>query len=189
MKKLAVLACTALLCCMSFTCLAAEKDTTTKQGLDWSISMQPELSAEEKEEARWSIIVENEIGINAYDMESIKYVADANGKADENLIQVVTRTVYAPRDKNLQKKINNIYKDKLSKKEKVQISNMTMVFNMAEKTYYVASMDVYSNKKNLLEHKENKAVFKPIPQGSVAEAVYEICYAAAHPEATEPAKK
>lgn len=189
MKKLAITSLVAILCCMSLSAFAAENETTKKDGMDWSISMMPEQSAEEKEEARWSIVVENEIGINAYDMESIRYYNNAKGEVDQNLISVVTRTVYAPKNKDLQKKIAGMYKDKLGKKEKLQSSNIVMVFNMAEKTYFVESMDVYSNKNTLLEHKENPAVFKAIPAGSIAEAMYEICYAAAHPEEETAAAK
>lgn len=182
MKKIAILTLAIMLSCLSVNAFAEEASTTQKDALDWSISMMPEQSAEEKEEARWSVLVENEIGINAYDMESIAYLTDANGAVDQNLMRIVTRTVYAPKTKELQKKIAGMYKDKLSKKEKLQSSNMEMVFNISERTYFVQSMDVYSNKNTLLEHKENPIIFKPIPAGSIAEALYDICVAAAHPE-------
>lgn len=189
MKKLKICVLAALFCCLSLNAFAAENDITKKEGMNWSISMMPEQTEEEKEAARWSIVVENEVGINAYDMDSIRYEANKKGEADKNIMSVLTRTVYAPKNKELQKRIETLYKDKLGKKEKLQSSNIRMIFNMAEKTYYVATMDVYSNKNTLLEHKENPTKFKAIPAGSIAEAMYEICYQAAHPETATTEKK
>ena len=172
----------ALLCFMSFNVFAAENNITQKEGIDWSISMMPEETAEEKEAARWSIVVENEIGINAYDMASITYDVNEKGEVNKNVMSVLARTVYAPKDKELQKRIANMYRDKLEKKERLQSSNLLMVFNMSEKTYYIASVDYFSNKNKLIEHKENTPNFKAIPTNSIAEALYDICYQAAHQE-------
>ena len=192
MKNITVSAIVMGLCLMNLNVLAAEKDSTKKETMikdpmNWSASMVPEPTEEEKEEARWSIVVENEIGINAYDMESLRYRTDEKGNVDKNIMSILARTVYAPKDKKLAQRIEGMYKDKLKKKERVQSSNISMVFNMKEKTYYVESMDVYSNKKNLIEHKENPANFKAIPAGSIAEAMYEICLKAA--QETEQAQE
>ena len=44
-------------------------------------------------------------------------------------------------------------------------------------------MDVFGSKKTLLEHQEKALNFVPVPEGSFAEAMLEICQKAASEEA------
>ena len=173
MKKTILLAFALAFCFTRLNVFAAENNT--KDPMNWSASMSQESTDEEKEEGRWSVVVENEIGINAYDVTSIHYGLDADRNMDDNTMHILTRTVYAPKDQKFAQRLADAYKNKLAKDERVQMSNISMVFRMHEKTFYVESKDVYSNKKKLIEHKENPAKFKPVPKGSVAEAMYEIC--------------
>lgn len=172
MKKFLITVLTILACLGSFSAYA-EEAAQNKQGLDWEISMMPEPTAEEKEAARWSIVVENNLGIYAYDMESLTYSKVENGVADKNIISVLTKTVFT--DKETLKKLNERYKDSLAKKEKVQYCEIVMTFNLADKTYATEVMDVYGNKKTLLQHSVKEAKFVPVPEGSFAEAMLEIC--------------
>ena len=106
-----------------------------------------------------------------------------NGVADKNIISVMTKTVFT--DKETLKKLNAKYKDKLAKKEKVQYCEILMTFNLAEKSYAVTNMDVFGSQKTLLQHSEKKLQFVPVPEGSFAEAMLEICQKAVNDEAQE----
>lgn len=179
MKKLLALVFMVLVCCGSFTAHAEE--ITNQDPMNWEISMMPKETEEEKEAARWSIVVENNLGIYAYDMGSMAYTQEKNGLVDKNIISVLTKTVFT--DKDTLKKLNTKYASKLAKKEKVQYCEIVMNFNIADKTYGVTSMDVFGSKKTLLEHQEKALNFVPVPEGSFAEAMLEICQKAASEEA------
>ena len=185
MKKLLVLVLT-LLCCASAFAAESDKKADTQQGMNWEISMMPKPSAEEQEAARWSIVVENNVGVYAYDIDSLTFSKVVNGVADKNIISVLTKTVFT--DKDVLKKLNEKYKAKLAKKEKAQYCEILMTFNLQDKTYGVEGMDVYGNKKTLLEHQEKALKFVPIPEGSFAEAMLEICQQAALNDAQAAAK-
>ena len=114
-------------------------------------------------------------------MDSLTYSQVINGIADKNIISVLTKTVFT--DKEILKKLNAKYKEALPKKEKVQYCEIYMTFNLAEKTYAVQGMDVFSNKKTVLEHQAKSLKFVPIPQGSFAEAMLEICQQAVNNDA------
>lgn len=162
-----------LLTCLSAFAAYAENVPAQQKGMDWEISMMPKPSAEEQDAARWSIVVENNVGIYAYDMDSLTFSKVTNGIADKNIVSVLTKTVFT--DKEILKKLNAKYKEALPKKEKVQYCEILMTFNLAEKTYAVQGMDVFSNRKTVLEHQAKPLRFVPIPQGSFAEAMLEIC--------------
>ena len=177
MKKLLVLLMT-LLCCA--TAFAADADTKTdkQQGVNWEISMMPKPSAEEQEAARWSIVVENNVGVYAYDMDSLTFSKVTNGVVDKNIISVLTKTVFT--EKNMLKKLDEQFKDKLAKKEKVQYCEILMTFNLQDKTY--------GSKKTLLSHQGKDLKFVPIPEGSFAEAMLEICQQAVAADAQAAGK-
>lgn len=185
MKKLLVLLMT-LLCCA--TAFAADADTKTdkQQGVNWEISMMPKPSAEEQEAACWSIVVENNVGVYAYDMDSLTFSKVTNGVVDKNIISVLTKTVFT--EKNMLKKLDAQFKDKLAKKEKVQYCEILMTFNLQDKTYGVEAMDVYGSKKTLLSHQVKDLKFVPIPEGSFAEAMLEICQQAVAADAQAAGK-
>lgn len=185
MKKLLILLMT-LLCCATAFAAEADKQPTAQQGMNWEISMMPKPTAEEQEQARWSIVVENNVGIYAYDMDSLTFSEVKNGIADKNIVSVLTKTVFT--DKEMLKKLNEKYKSSLGKKEKVQYCEILMTFNLKDKTYGVQVMDVYGSKKTHLEHQEKQASFVPIPEGSFAEAMLEICQQAVDADAKSAAK-
>ena len=97
------------------------------------------------------------------------------------LLQQGDETVEARRDilieqrKELLKKMNKTYAEKLAKKEKVQYCEMLMQFNAADKTYGVKQMDVYGSKGTKLETKINNRELIPVPEKTFAEAMLEIC--------------
>ena len=141
--------------------------------MDWSISAQPPMSEKEKEAARWSLILENELGLYAYDMSTLGYISDKNGSVDTNLVGATVKTLLP--DKTMMKKLQEQYASKLKAKEKVQYCLLDMQFNMPEKTYTVKEMRVFTNKNRIIETKKNKTGFVPVPEKTFAEAMYDIC--------------
>lgn len=171
MKKITMLLIVCMMCLFSLTVNAAAN--TQDNPINWEISMMPKPTAEEVEAARWSVIVENDIGIYAYDMDSIQYFVDEDKKIYKDIINVKVKTLFT--DKNILKKLKSDYIDKLAKKEKIAYCEMDMQFSIKDKTYFVQRMDVYTDKHKLIESKINKTGFVPVPEKSFAEAMYEIC--------------
>ncbi len=169
MKKIVFLLMLMVTMLVSGTALA--NNETANNNLNWEISMQPKPSAEEIEAARWSIIVENDLGIYAYDMDSVGFV-EKNGVANHNEVQVLVKTVFT--NKDVMKKLNEQYANKLEKKEKVAYCKMDMEYKMAEKQYTVKTMQVFTNKDRQIDVKHNKK-FAPVPEKTFAEALYEVC--------------
>ena len=141
--------------------------------MDWHISSSPEPTEQEKEAARWSLILENDLGIYAYDMETLGYVADSNGTLDTNRVGATVKTLFT--DKKVLKSLQQQYASKLNKKESVQYCLLDMQYNMPEKAYTVVEMQVFTNKNRVIETKKNKTGFVPVPEKTFAEAMYEIC--------------
>ena len=171
MKKIALLLLVSLLLTLQTSVLAARRqvEEVPENPMDWSISTKPPMSEEEKEAARWSLILENDLGLYAYDMSTLGYVSDKNGTVDTNLVGATVKTLFT--DKKILKKLQEQYASKLKGKEKLQYCLLDMQYNMAEKTYTVTEMRVFTNKNRIIETKKNKTV----PEKSFAEAMYEIC--------------
>lgn len=166
--------------CLMFgviTSVGATEKPNDPQSINWEISMMPKQTEEEIALARWSVVVENDMGVYAYDMESLFFEPIKNGTVDDKLVNVVVKTVFT--DKNLVKKLNNTYVDKLLKKEKIQYCEMLMLFNIVEKTYCVKQMDVYGNKGTKVDSKINDVKLVPVESKTFAEAMLEICVEAA----------
>lgn len=172
MKKLIMLLTICMMCLLAVSASAAEKNDEAPP-INWEISMMPKPTAEEIEEARWSIVLENTMGVYAYDMDSLYFPEEKNGVVNKDLVNVVVKTVFT--DKELLKKMNKTYAEKLAKKEKVQYCEMLMQFNAADKTYGVKQMDVYGSKGTKLETKINNGELIPVPEKTFAEAMLEIC--------------
>ena len=172
MKKLIMLLTICMMCLLAVSASAAEKNDEAPP-INWEISMMPKPTAEEIEAARWSIVLENTMGVYAYDMDSLYFPEEKNGVVNKDLVNVVVKTVFT--DKELLKKMNKTYAEKLAKKEKVQYCEMLMQFNAADKTYGVKQMDVYGSKGTKLETKINKGELIPVPEKTFAEAMLEIC--------------
>ena len=119
------------------------------------------------------IFGENDLGLYAYDMGTLGFIADKNGTVDTNLVGATVKTLFT--EKKMLKSLQAKYADKLKGKEKVQYCLLDMQYNMAEKTYTVTEMRVFTNKNRIIETKKNKTGFVPVPEKSFAEAMYEIC--------------
>ena len=172
MKKLIMLLTICMMCLLAVSASAAEKNDEAPP-INWEISMMPKPTAEEIEAARWSIVLENTMGVYAYDMDSLYFPEEKNGVVNKDLVNVVVKTVFT--DKELLKKMNKTYAEKLAKKEKVQYCEMLMQFNAADKTYGVKQMDVYGSKGTKIETKINNGELIPVPEKTFAEAMLEIC--------------
>lgn len=174
-RRIAGLLLLCLLVTLHTVALAARKqvEKIPENPMDWSISTKPEMSEEEKEAARWSLILENDLGLYAYDMGTLGYVADKNGTVNTDLVGATVKTLFT--DKKMLKSLQTKYADKLKGKEKVQYCLLDMQYNMPEKTYTVTEMRVFTNKNRIIETKKNKTGFVPVPEKSFAEAMYEIC--------------
>lgn len=162
MKKIVFLLMLMVAILVSGTALA-DSPKDANNNLNWEISMQPKPTAEELEAARWSIILENDLGIYAYDMDSLKF-AVKNGVAEHNDVQVLVKTVFT--NKDMLKKLNEQYVAKLEKKEKVAYCKMDMQYKMAEKEYTVKTMQVFTDKNRQIDVKHNKN-FAPVPEKSL----------------------
>lgn len=171
MKKIMLLAVLCMLCLSTLTVNAAE--SKIEEPINWEISMMPKPSAEEIEAARWSIVLENNMGVYAYDMDSLHFGDVKNGIVNKDLVNVVVKTVFT--DKEMLKKMNKTYAEKLAKKEKTQYCEMLMQFNVADKTYAVKTLDVYGSKGTKLESRQSDAQLVPVPEKTFAEAMLEIC--------------
>ena len=172
MKKLIMLLTICMMCLLAVSASAAEKNDEAPP-INWEISMMPNPTAEEIEAARWSIVLENTMGVYAYDMDSLYFPEEKNGVVNKDLVNVIVKTVFT--DKELLKRMNKTYAEKLAKKEKVQYCEMLMQFNVADKTYGVKQMDVYGSKGTKLETKINNGELIPVPEKTFAEAMLEIC--------------
>ena len=172
MKKLIMLLTICMMCLLAVSASAAEKNDEAPP-INWEISMMPKPTAEEIEAARWSIVLENTMGVYAYDMDSLYFPEEKNGVVNKDLVNFIVKTVFT--DKELLKRMNKTYAEKLAKKEKVQYCEMLMQFNVADKTYGVKQMDVYGSKGTKLETKINNGELIPVPEKTFAEAMLEIC--------------
>ena len=100
MKKSIMLLTICMMCLFAVSANAAEKNA--EELINWEISMIPKPTAEEIEAARWSIVLENTMGVYAYDMDSLYFPEEKNGVVNKNLVNVVVKTVFT--DKELVKK-------------------------------------------------------------------------------------
>lgn len=165
MKKIFAVCTAALLIGLNFNIPAYAEEAVPANPYDWQISMQPQPTAEEIEEARWALILENNIGVYAYDANTLKLLPD-------NIAEVEVKTVFT--DKEILKNLQKQYKKNLHKGEKASYCKMLMQFNLVDKTYLVKQMDVYSDENSVLSSKVSNT-FATVPKGTFAEAVYEIC--------------
>lgn len=175
MKKFLIMVCTLItMLLLSGNAFANNQEAQQNQNpMDWEISMMPKPTAEEIEEARWSVVVENDLGVYAYDMSSLDFGKDKNDQYDKNIVNVLVKTVFT--NKDVLKKLKQDYATKLEGKEKVLYCKMDMQYKMKEKTYTVKTMQVFTNTDRQIDVKKNKNKFAPIPEKSFAEALYEVC--------------
>ena len=172
MRKILLILCACLMFFANNT-LWANEAVAQQKAIDWEISMMPKPTAEEIEAARWSVVVENDLGIYAYDMGSLDFEQVADGKYDANTVNVLVKTVFI--NKDVLKKLKKDYESKLQGKEKVLYCSMQMQYKMQEKLYTVKAMEVFTNTNRQIDVKKNNNKFAPIPKKSFAEALYEVC--------------
>ena len=195
MKKLflIVCACFTMLLCAGNAFANNPVPQPNQDPMNWEISMMPKPTAEEIEAAHWSVVVENDLGVYAYDMGSLDFAKDKNDEYDRNVVNVLVKTVFT--NKDVLKKLKQDYAEKLEGKEKVLYCKMDMQYKMKEKAYTVKTMQVFTNTDRQIDVKKNKNKFAPIPEKSFAEALYEVCQkfvadvAAAEQAAKEQAAK
>lgn len=172
MRKILILLLIALSTAVNTTQAAPLPDPDS--GINWQMSSNPQYEEEAKHEVeanRWSLLVENNLGIYAYDVDSLQLgPLNENG---EKLASVTVKTLFT--NKELLTNLNKQYAAQLKKKEKVQYCILDMQYNMPLKTYKVRKMDVYSDKGKLLESKSGRNEFIPIPAESFAEMLLEVC--------------
>lgn len=171
MKKLFMAIMLILICTTSAAVYAAENEQP-QNPMSWEISMMPKPTAEEIEAARWSIITENDIGIYAYDIDSLQFAVNTDGSSDKNIVTAEVKTIFT--NKDILKKLKKDYSKNLEKKERVLYCKMKMHYNLQNSTYCVKNMTVYTDKDRVIEEKISNT-FAPVPEVSFAEALYEIC--------------
>lgn len=177
------------LLCMLLCASVASAEVVAKPNEDplkWQISMMPEPSAAEKEAARWSVILENKLGIYAYDMESMKFVLEPNGTVNKDLVNVTVKMLF--KDKELLKKMQEGYAKKLKNKEKPQYCLLEMVFDISKSMYATKVTDVYGSKGSQLEHTVKPVNFIPVPEQTFAQVMLEEIQKVAGEEQGNPAK-
>ncbi len=171
MKRLIVFFCCLFI--VTTNAYAAAKTTENKNPLDWHISVQPQLSTEETEAARWSLVLENNVGIYAYAIDSMQFVQDKKGRQDKNKVAVDVKTIFT--NKEILNKLQNKYADKLKKGEKVLSCEINMQFDVKNHTYADSDINIYTDKNRLIAANEKKINFRPVPAKTFAEAMLEIC--------------
>lgn len=168
MKKISILALLFIMLAMTVTYAAEDSDNSSKNPMEWEISMMPKPTAEEIEEARWSVVLENDVGIYAYDMSSINYVNQS-----DNIISAEVKTLFT--NPNILKNLRKQYSNSLKAGEKILYCKIIMQFDLDNNEYAVTSMDVYTDKDRIIESKRNSAKYVRVPKESVAEVMFEIC--------------
>lgn len=160
--------------------LASEQQD--KNSKNWEIGMMPEEPAKEIGVNKWSLILENELGIYAYDDTSVSFLQDEKGKKDSNQVEVDIKTVFI--NKETLKLIDAKYAKQLKNGDTTSSCLIHMIFNRADKTYKTTSLQVFSKKGRELENKNVIAQFSSIPEKSFVEAMLEVInrYVAANKE-------
>lgn len=146
-----------------------EKDNA----VNWEISMMPKATAEEIEQSRWALILENDLGVYAYDRNTLGFLKDASGKLQPMFIEADIKTIFL--NKEIIKQLNTRYSDKLKKKENFNYTQLHIIFNIDKDTYATTNVKAFSDKNKELENTDKKLNFVPVPPKTFAEAMMEIC--------------
>ena len=166
-----------LACLVSFggfmSTAQAQEAILVDNPMNWEASMMPKPTAEEIEAARWSIVLENDLGVYAYDVDTLGFAQNEAGQIDKDTVNVLVKTVFS--NKEILKNLQASYAGKLEAKEKVQYCTMEMQYKLQEGSYTVKLMRVYTNTKREIDVQKKEGVFAPIPEGTFAEALFEIC--------------
>ncbi|WP_196593743.1 hypothetical protein [Pectinatus sottacetonis] len=163
MKKYVVIICL-LLGCFSGQAVAA---TATSQPI-WEISAVPKPSASETEAMRWTVLFTNDIAEYFLDTTSLK-----QDKVDKDIVRAEIKAVYT--DKALLKKLDKIYKAKLTANDHVAYSEIYMAFKINKSQYTIEEEKIYNKKGVLLADKKLTEKFSPVPIKTLVDTVYVIC--------------
>ena len=171
MKKLILLViCLGILGSVAF---AGEQQNKGSQNREMDIMPQQELSKDtDTEKNKWSFILENELGSYAYDNTSVSFLEDKKGKKDSNIVKADIKTIVV--NKELLKRIDGKYANQLKNGDTTDYCVMHMIFNRAEETYKVTSLQVFSMKRKTLEDKVVNNGFSPIPKKSFVKATLKV---------------
>ncbi|TCS81364.1 hypothetical protein EDC37_10262 [Pectinatus cerevisiiphilus] len=141
--------------------------------LNWQISVLPPAeTAAEKEALRWTQLMDNSIGIYYFDKNRIFATKDPFGNTDKNILQVDIKTFFV-NEKLLDYFNMTLYAAQLGKDEKTAYCVQTLLFNMHGKLYRELKTDVYTDKGRLLAETATKSAWKPIPEHSFAELMWQ----------------
>jgi len=169
MKKLILLfICLSMIGSVAF---ASEQQNKGSQNRETDMMPQQELS-KDTEKNKWSFIVENELGSYAYDNTSVSFLEDKKGKKDSNIVKADIKTIVV--NKELLKRIDAKYANQLKNGDTTSYCVMHMIFNRAEETYKVTSLQVFSMKRKTLEDKVVNNGFSPIPEKSFVKATLKV---------------
>lgn len=135
--------------------------------LDWEFSIRPKPTEQEKERERWSPVFANDIAMYEFDHTSLRL-----DEADKNIVYVLTKTTFT--DPGVIGSLNEKYKTKLAAEDKVSYSELQMVFQIKQKIYAVIGIKVFSERKILLEDRQQTGKFTPVPPKTFADSMYDI---------------
>lgn len=113
MKKVLSFLILGTLFCMNLAIAAPKTESVPEKPMDWSISMNADGTDQAPQGPQWSLILENDIGVYAYDMGSLTF-GTSNGREDRNLVQTTVKTVFTNED--LLKKMNKGFAKKTDEK-------------------------------------------------------------------------
>ena len=170
MRSLRVMALAAVFCAaFSSGAFAAEPEDT--RGIsspeEWSISATPPVSERQKEAARWTPLLKNDVGMYYYETSSV--VPD-DGNKDAAAINLKVSDLKP----DLLVKLNAKYSYVLDE-DYISHMEQRLIVNRADKTFAVAGHKIFSMKGILVEDVTiSELKFHPIPEQSVAEAALEI---------------
>ena len=160
--------------CVAMACLfqagaaqAKGEEKIPDNPMKWEISVQPQPTAAELEEMRWSSVLENDTAKYECDAKSLKQ----NDK-DADLAEIMIKATY--KDRKMIDGLNRRYKEKLTDKDAVSYSEMRMVFRLSDRAYAIPEYKVYSKNGAALEDKTREQQFTPVPSQTFAETMYII---------------
>ena len=156
-----------------FTVQAAAKETTPTKPAIWEMDIynQDKLSPEEEEQARWSAVFANDMGLYLLDTKSLAMV-----EGQKDTVTLLAKTLF--NNPKIVARLNEMYKTQLKQQEHVAYSAMQMRFLVNKRKYAVLESKVYGNKGTLLYTSKAESVqFKEVPVKTFADSLYEIAKA------------
>lgn len=148
MKKLIMLLTICMMCLLAVSASAAEKNDEAPP-INWEISMMPKPTAEEIEAARWSIVLENTMGVYAYDMDSLYFPEEKNGVVNKDLVNVIVKTVFTDKEL-LKKQINGQLAIKMNIFQFIMIKIIMMKLILKPVNFLMENMQAHQEAKKII---------------------------------------